>query len=685
MIELKNVTKIYNSMGSSAVGLKSVNVKFNKGEFVGVIGPSGSGKTTLLNVVTGMDTYEEGELFLFGKDTSGYSNEDFEQYRRNNVSFIFQNYQLIDSYSVLDNVVIELLFKGIEKKEAIKQATEILDKVGLSHRLKNKASKLSGGEKQRVVIARALASDSQILACDEPTGNLDSANSLEIINLLKEISKEKLVLFVTHDTELLNDVATRTLTIKDGQIFSDELNKEIETDVEFEVVEKKVKFKTNVYIAFKNIFSTPKKTILLFLVFLLTSGYLIVNANSLNIDFSNSFKITEIYTNTTEHRVIVYGDVDYDSGIEVENDYFLDTTVKLTMDNPLIPVTTDQFYFSVLATDVYMGRKPERSTEIAISMWDFALSIMPEDIYKPILESGTVKATINGVEYTVVGIVAESDMYSGRVFFYNNEFPQYDVCLCNDMLFLDNNRLRTVYHEMDGTSDYLLQIPTGYDYTDYKITLGNLDVPITASNVIYGDDFKINTMTIYKFSLDNTYRSSFFFEDEYDAKKAYNHFQNEGYTVIYPDEFEYDKSLLYYLDLTMAVIQSISNTTVLIFMIIIVSVIAYLILKTSVKDFTIMRIIGLNSKDIFFILLMQIMSILAVASLVSFSAIFIMSKTYVGQVVMLEYVIKGLIQPANAIKTIGLLCLMGLSVTAVQHKKMFKKSASSNLRGGDLL
>ena len=229
LIKLEHLTKIYKGKENVAIGIQDINLEFNIGEFVAIIGSSGSGKTTLLNVISGIDSYEEGDLIIDGKSTSDFTMEDFESYRRANVAFIFQNYQLIDSYTVLENVMIELIFKGFKRKEAKVRAKEILNKVGMGHRLHNRATKLSGGEKQRVVIARAIASDAQILVCDEPTGNLDSKNSNEIMKLLKEISNNKLVLFVTHDESLIEGNANRIIKIKDGRIESDYKLKEVES------------------------------------------------------------------------------------------------------------------------------------------------------------------------------------------------------------------------------------------------------------------------------------------------------------------------------------------------------------------------------------------------------------------------------------------------------------------------
>lgn len=218
MIELKNVSKYYSQENNVTLGLRNINVKLNNNEFIAITGESGSGKTTFLNVVSGIDTYEEGELLFNGEETSYFSTEDFEKYRKENIGFIFQNYNLIDSYTVLQNVEIPLILKGYSKKERQERAIEIIKKVGLLKRIKHKATKLSGGEKQRVVIARALASDAKVLACDEPTGNLDSKTGKQIIELLKEISKDKLVLIVTHNFKEVEEYCTRKLRFFDGEI-----------------------------------------------------------------------------------------------------------------------------------------------------------------------------------------------------------------------------------------------------------------------------------------------------------------------------------------------------------------------------------------------------------------------------------------------------------------------------------
>ncbi len=221
LLKLQDIGKIYVSEGNVAVGIRGVNLSFDRGEFVAITGKSGSGKSTLLNVISGMDTYEEGELYIDGETTSHYLQPEWEEYRRRYISFIFQDYNIIDSFTVLQNV--ELALMHIENpKERRARALSLLSRVGLSSHIHHKGSRLSGGQKQRTVIARALAKDSPIILADEPTGNLDSATSEEIINLLREISRDKLLIMVTHNFDQVAYCATRHIRIFDGAVESDQ-------------------------------------------------------------------------------------------------------------------------------------------------------------------------------------------------------------------------------------------------------------------------------------------------------------------------------------------------------------------------------------------------------------------------------------------------------------------------------
>ncbi len=217
LLKLSGIGKIYYSEGNVAVGIRGVDLSFERGEFVAVTGASGSGKSTLLNVISGMDSYEEGELYIEDAPTSHFLESDWEEYRSKYISFIFQDYNILESYTVLQNVELALMHIK-NRRERRKRAIELLSRVGMEKHLRQKGSKLSGGQKQRTVIARALAKDSPIILADEPTGNLDEATSKEIIELLREVSEDKLLIVVTHNFEEVESCATRHIRIFDGSV-----------------------------------------------------------------------------------------------------------------------------------------------------------------------------------------------------------------------------------------------------------------------------------------------------------------------------------------------------------------------------------------------------------------------------------------------------------------------------------
>ncbi len=221
MLELKNIKKSYKTGEFIQHALKGINLEFRKNEFVAVLGPSGSGKTTLLNIIGGLDRYDSGDLIINGKSTKKFKSKDWDSYRNNCIGFIFQSYNLINHISVLQNVEMGMTLSGISAKKRHKKALEVLKKVGLKDHAHKKPNQLSGGQMQRVAIARALANNPEIILADEPTGALDSNTSIQIMELIKEIAKDKLVIMVTHNPELANNYANRIVEFKDGELVSD--------------------------------------------------------------------------------------------------------------------------------------------------------------------------------------------------------------------------------------------------------------------------------------------------------------------------------------------------------------------------------------------------------------------------------------------------------------------------------
>ena len=221
MLKLEKIKKIYKTADLHVEALKGISIEFRQHEFVSILGPSGCGKTTLLNIVGGLDKYNSGDLVINGKSTKTYTDKDWDSYRNHSVGFVFQSYNLIPHQTVLENVELALTLSGIGKEERKKRATAVLKKVGLGDRLKNKPNQLSGGQMQRVAIARALVNDPDIILADEPTGALDTVTSVQIMELLKEISKDKLIIMVTHNPELAQLYSTRIVKLLDGKMIDD--------------------------------------------------------------------------------------------------------------------------------------------------------------------------------------------------------------------------------------------------------------------------------------------------------------------------------------------------------------------------------------------------------------------------------------------------------------------------------
>ena len=221
MLELKNIVKDYPVGDRMFRALNGINLTFQKGEFVAILGPSGCGKTTTLNIIGGLDRYTSGDLVINGTSTKNFKERDWDAYRNNSIGFVFQSYNLINHLSVLDNVELGMTLSGIPVKERRERAIATLERVGLKNQIHKSPTKLSGGEKQRVAIARALLNDPDIIMADEPTGALDSTTAHEILNLIKEVSKDKLVIMVTHARTYAEEYASRIIELKDGEVMTD--------------------------------------------------------------------------------------------------------------------------------------------------------------------------------------------------------------------------------------------------------------------------------------------------------------------------------------------------------------------------------------------------------------------------------------------------------------------------------
>ena len=264
MLKLKNIKKSFKTGDFIQQALKGINLSFREKEFVAILGSSGSGKTTLLNIIGGLDHYDSGDLVIKGKSTKKFREKDWDAYRNNSVGFIFQSYNLIGHISVLGNIELSMTLSGVSSKEKKKRAMEVLEKVGLKEHAHKKPNQLSGGQMQRVAIARALVNNPEIILADEPTGALDSVTSVQIMELIKEIAQDKLVIMVTHNPELAKKYATRIVEVKDGLVINDtdNVNEKEEKEQEYKLKKTSMGFFTALKLSFTNIWTKKGRTLL---------------------------------------------------------------------------------------------------------------------------------------------------------------------------------------------------------------------------------------------------------------------------------------------------------------------------------------------------------------------------------------------------------------------------------------
>lgn len=394
MLELKNVSKFYYSKNVVTSGFTKVNLKLDVGEFVVVTGESGSGKSTLLNVISGLDSYEEGEMYINGAETSGYTEQDFEAYRKKYVGNIFQNFNLVNSYTVYQNVELVLLINGYKKYQIKKKILDTLKKVDLLKYKNTKVSKLSGGQKQRVAIARALIKETPIIVADEPTGNLDSKTAINIIELLKEVAKDRLIIMVTHNYEQVEKYVTRKITMHDGRIIEDKkFSKEkVEniSKIENEDVSEQYEIKQNkkqkltifnkTLLGLRNTFNIKIKFLLLLAVYLFVSIAAVAGYSALkkqqyeesNLGYNNYF------TDTNDKRIIIqkkdlsqinpedYEEIKAIPNIDyiIENDLLIDSYLVMAMGQEAYILIADDL--ENLEGTVNLGTLPQNDNEILL-------------------------------------------------------------------------------------------------------------------------------------------------------------------------------------------------------------------------------------------------------------------------------------------------------------------------------
>ena len=728
MLKLENVSKFYYNKGLIASGFTKVNLELNLGEFVVITGESGSGKSTLLNVISGLDTYEEGEMYINGNETSHYTEKDFEDYRRKYIANIFQNYNLINSYTVYQNIELVLLLNGHKKGKVKKKILEIIDKVGLKKFKNTKVSKLSGGQKQRVAIARAIVKDTPIIVADEPTGNLDSESANEVIELLKNIAKDKLVVIVTHNIEQVEKYATRVLKMHDGRLIENNEIKKVNSDI---IVEEKknnsITIINKIRIGIRNTFNIKTKFILLFMVFGFISIALVAEYGAFMSAEEEYDKVGYSFTfrDLSENRIIInkknresFSDEDYAQIKKIENvdhiiedDVFLDTYLNFQSDEMfgfsgrLKSITENNVKASI-------GRTPENENEILISLTEkneYINNMLKERINSEFKVMDPYTGNPTPLEkFVLVGIEYREDTDYTRsydLFMYLN--PEA-LAKLRSVVNRSNSELKILFNDKyESFPIYPTEnVPEGsvfvndnlkYNFKNYRI-IGK-PLTIETKNIYYEDSIELNvakTFTEYNFKritgadkymmysssifvnpndLDSlfekpSYQSSIFVKDINEIDDTIAKLENLG--------FKGKKVTDYKINDTgeSAQMIKIAKTVVTIVLIVALLFISYFIVKIILKSrniyYTTLRILGATYKNLKRILGVEL---------------FLNSTLAYGVVLSLTYLIKNnIIENKDLLKIVSylgvrefliiyiIIFMISLIITIEFSRKIFKNS-----------
>lgn len=724
MLKLENVSKIYYTNGIVATGISKVNLELNIGEFVVITGESGSGKSTLLNVISGIDSYEEGEMYINGKETSHYTEKDFEEYRKKYIANIFQSFNLINSYTVYQNVELVLLLNGYKRRQIKKKVLDIIDKVGLTKFKNTKVSKLSGGQKQRVAIARAIVKDTPIIVADEPTGNLDTKSAYEIIELLKNVAKDKLVVIVTHNIEQVEKYATRIIKMHDGRMIQNTEIKNINEDSKItQASGKNITIPNQYRLGIRNTFNIFSKFILLFIVFTFMSVAFLAEYSAFKLVEHSTEESSGYSANLrdiSKERILInkqnrepFIEDDYNKIKQLSNiDYIVEDDISLDTEFILRNDTLNTYGYikdiNNFKGNLDIGRMPENDDEIILkaNKDDYTITQMLDEtlnsefsLQKSYREGDTIKTVkIVGIQYN------ENNTIYDRTFYVSNEVKKvvrsYVHNQYSDMKTLLNDKyvqynIETSENVEPGTA--IVNDDLKYQFKNNKII--NQNINISVSNIYYEDNIDLTiTKTFTKSNL-----------KKLTGYTDYSYYQNA--IIINPDDYNslYDKpsyqSSVYVkdasiIDQTMSELENLGlkpkkatdfkveyenesqivkifKVVVTIFVIIVVFFISYLIISIILKSrniyYTTLRMLGATSKSTRKILNIE----LFINSTLSYLMVLTFGYLVKQDIIKIEFI-------ANLIKYITLneCILMYLILFVVTQliarkfaKKIFKSSA----------
>ncbi len=715
MLELKNVSKFYYKKGIVSSGISKVSLKFDMGEFIAITGESGSGKSTLLNVISGLDTYEEGEMYVNGEETSHYNEEDYEEYRKKYIGNIFQSFNLVNSYTVYQNVELVLLINGETRRSVKHKVIDILKKVDLYKYRHTKVSKLSGGMKQRVAIARCLAKDTPIIIADEPTGNLDSKNAKSVLKLLYEISKYKLVIVVTHNFEQISEYATRRITMHDGSVIEDMKLKDKNEVKEVNTSKfKKTKVISNLRLGIRNTFNIVPKFLLLTFVyaFVLISIVGVYSAflelESTNNTYNSFFNETDAnkrvivkkkdnssFTNEEINKLKSISNVDK----VITNDYVYDYSMSL-IDYENIFLDSNFMKLEEFKGKLKYGRMPLNDNEIIVSgskenyyIEDMGSELINKEVS---INSGSdeIKVKIVGVSVFEKYNWMVTSYVSDKI--YNYVENQVEQVYGTTKVFISDNsqNVNPNIKTSDILSEGQVYISENYSYNCKSYNCMKDSLNIKFSNMYTNKEISLSNVKVYN---KNNFKK--IFGSEYDDMDTI-YLSNNDYDKLYKNNNIYQVSLFVKdvrnIDKTMnelndyvsfslnsvkqdgALVQVIKivKTIIITVLVIVLFFVSYFVIKLIIKSrnkyFTTIRILGGSYIEVKRLLQIELLNVTNIVYLV-----FLVISLFIKNDIIVSESIKNMLFYINLKEYVIvylILSLMSYLTSSRYSRKIFKRS-----------
>ena len=715
MLELKNVSKFYYKKGIVSSGISKVSLKFDMGEFIAITGESGSGKSTLLNVISGLDTYEEGEMYVNGEETSHYNEEDYEEYRKKYIGNVFQSFNLVNSYTVYQNVELVLLINGETRKSVKHKVIDILKKVDLYKYRHTKVSKLSGGMKQRVAIARCLAKDAPIIIADEPTGNLDSKNAKSVLKLLYEISKYKLVIVVTHNFEQISEYATRRITMHDGSVIEDMKLKDKNEVKEVNTSKfKKTKVISNLRLGIRNTFNiVPKFLLLTFVYAFVLISIVGVYSAFLELESTNN-TYNSFFNETDANKRVIVKKKDNSSFTEEEinklksisnvekvitNDYVYDYSMSL-IDYENIFLDSNFMKLEEFKGKLKYGRMPLNDNEIIVSgskenyyIEDMGSELINKEVS---INSGSdeIKVKIVGVSVFEKYNWMVTSYVSDKIYNYVENHVEQVYGTTNVYVSDNSQNVNPNIKTSDILSEGQVYISENYSYNCKSYNCMKDSLNIKFSNMYTNKEISLSNVKVYN---KNNFKK--IFGSEYDDMDTI-YLSNNDYDKLYKNNNIYQVSLFVKdvrnIDKTMnelndyvsfslnsvkqdgALVQVIKivKTIVITVLVIVLFFVSYfvikLIMKSRNKYFTTIRILGGSYIEVKRLLQIELLNVTNIVYLV-----FLVISLFIKNDIIVSESIKNMLFYINLKEYVIvylILSLMSYLTSSRYSRKIFKRS-----------